>query len=298
MSAARYALREAFAGLRRDWRSAGLALLVIAAAVLVTGLLLVALRVADRVLGRLTEGPDVSVFLTLDATPPVRADVERVLRGLPQVESFTFVSAEAAGDRLRAAFPDLAPLLGEGLALPASFDVLLKDGRAGGIPVEPVLARLREVPGVDQVRYDRDLIERAAAVTRIARLLGAGVAAMLGLAGALAVFSVVRLAYVARRDEVEILYLVGAPLVAIRGPFLVEGALQGAVGAAIGVTALALATGAVRVRAAAMLSATLGAPSVLALPVAHGLALVAAAALVGGAAAALAWRSASRSLTS
>jgi cell division transport system permease protein len=289
-----YAVREAFAGLRRDWRSAGLALLVIAAAVLVTGTLLVALRVADRVLSRLTEGADVSVFLALDATPAVREDVEQALRASAQVKSFTFVSSEVGAERLRAAYPDLAPLLAEGFALPASFDVTLVDGRAEGAAVEPLLAGLRAVRGVDQVRYDRELARRAAGVARIVRAAGGFIAAMLALAGALAVFSVIRLAYVARRDEVEILYLVGAPLVAIRGPFLVEGALQGALGAALGVLALAVGLGAARARVGEVLSSALGSTGVLALPATHGVALVLAASALGATAAALAWRSASR----
>lgn len=292
--AAIYAVREAVAGLRRDWRSAGLALLVIAAAVLVTGLLLVALRVADRVLARLTEGADVSVFLALDATPVAREEVDRVLRASPGVETFAFVPSEQGADRLRAAYPDLAPLVAEGFALPASFDVTLSPAATGHDVVEPMLARLRAVPGVDHVRYDRDLVERASAVARIVRTAGAAVAAMLAVAGALAVFSVIRLAYVARRDEVEILYLVGAPLVAIRGPFLVEGALQGTLGAALGVAGVGLVLGVARARTADAIAGTLGSPAVLALPTMHGLALVAAACLLGACAAALAWRSASR----
>jgi cell division transport system permease protein len=289
--AAAYAVREALTGLRRDWRSAGLALLVIAAAVVVTGTLLVALRVADRVLARLTEGADVSVFLALDATPEVRQAVERALRASPEVEGFAFVSTETAATRLRAAYPDLVALVGEGLALPASFDVTLRDGRG---EVGALLSRLREIAGVDHVRHDRVLAERASTVTRIVRALGMGLALMLSLAGALAVFSVVRLAYVARRDEVEILYLVGAPLVAIRGPFLVEGALQGALGAALGVTVLAGGAGLVAARVGGLLRDTLGAADVIWLPVPHAVALVAGAALLGAAAAAAAWRSASR----
>lgn len=289
-----YALREAVAGLRRDWRSAGLALLVIAAAVFVTGTLLVALRVADRVLARLTEGADVSVFLALEATPAVREDVERALRAAAEVEGFAFVSSEAGAGRLRAAYPDLAALLAEGLALPASFDVTLREVGGEHAGANALLSRLREIPGVDHVRYDRELAARAAAVTRIVRLLGAGVAAMLALAGALAVFSVVRLAYVARRDEVEILYLVGAPLIAIRGPFLVEGALQGAVGAAIGVAALAVGASLVSARVSDTLWSILGTSSALWLPMTHAALLVIGAAVVGGAAAAAAWRSASQ----
>lgn len=289
-----YAVREAMAGLRRDWRSAGLALLVIAAAVFVTGTLLVALRVADRVLAQLTEAPDLSVFLALDATPQVREDVERVLRGAPEVAAFDFVSSDAGAERLRAAYPDLAPLVSEGFALPASFDVTLAEPSAGTRGVESLVERLRQVPGVDQVRYDQELARRAAAIARIVRSAGITMAAMLALAGALAVFSVVRLAYVARQDEVEILYLVGAPLFAIRGPFLVEGVLQGALGAVLGVVSLSAGLAVLRSRMSDVLVSAIGSPATLSLPLAQALLLVFAASALGAVAAALAWRSASR----
>jgi cell division transport system permease protein len=90
--------------------------------------------------------------------------------------------------------------------------------------------------GVADIRYDRDWLERLAAVAAFVRWAGVLLAAVLVLAAALTVSNVVRLALVARRDEIEIMELVGAPVAFIRGPFIVEGILQGAIGA---VTALA-----------------------------------------------------------
>ena len=54
-----------------------------------------------------------------------------------------------------------------------------------------------------------------------------------------AVANVVRLAATARRDEVEIMELVGAPFAYVRGPFVTEGILQGGIGAVLAVAALA-----------------------------------------------------------
>ncbi len=55
--------------------------------------------------------------------------------------------------------------------------------------------------------------------------------ALLALAAALTVANVVRLAAYARRDEIEIMQLVGAPFAYVRGPFVAEGVLQGGAGA-------------------------------------------------------------------
>ena len=69
---------------------------------------------------------------------------------------------------------------------------------------------------------------------------------MLTLAAALTVANVVRLALYARRDEIEIMQLVGAPQAYIRGPFVMEGVLQGGVGALVALAALAVAFFALR----------------------------------------------------
>ena len=61
---------------------------------------------------------------------------------------------------------------------------------------------------------------------------------MLGLAAALTVANVVRLAAYARRDEIEIMQLVGAPFAYVRGPFIAEGVLQGGAGALAGLLLL------------------------------------------------------------
>ena len=75
----------------------------------------------------------------------------------------------------------------------------------------------------------------------VIRGVGLVMAAVLTIAAALTVASVVRLALHARRDEIEIMQLVGAPTAYIRGPFVMEGVLQGGVGALVALVALAVA---------------------------------------------------------
>jgi cell division transport system permease protein len=65
-------------------------------------------------------------------------------------------------------------------------------------------------------------------------------AGILSVAAALTVATVVRLALHARRDEIEIMQLVGAPQAYIRGPFVVEGILQGGIGAIVALVLLSI----------------------------------------------------------
>ena len=116
--------------------------------------------------------------------------------------------------------------------LPASYEVRLRPTPAARAGVDALGARLRAMPGVADVRYDRQWLDasgrrRSTSFAALGLVLGL----VLTLAAALTVANVVRLALFARRDEIEIMQLVGAPQAYIRGPFVMEGVLQGGIGA-------------------------------------------------------------------
>src|SRR4029450_11770691 len=95
------------------------------------------------------------------------------------------------------------------------------------------------------------------ALVTLVQRVGWTLGAVLTLAAALTVANVVRLALYGRRDEIEIMELVGAPQVYIRGPFIMEGVLQGGVGGIMALTILAVAFLTVRARYLAPVAATL-----------------------------------------
>jgi cell division transport system permease protein len=92
--------------------------------------------------------------------------------------------------------------------------------------------------GVVDVRYDREWIARIGSALGTFRAAGLALAALMAVVAAVTVAAVVRLGLDARRDEIEIMELVGAPLSFIRGPFVAEGLLQGGVGALLALAAL------------------------------------------------------------
>ena len=239
-------LREALAGFRRDWRTAGLSLLVVAASVLATGIVLVASRAADRAVARLAQEADLSVFLARRrAGRRARAGGGRVAARPRGGAASTFVDPSAAGERFRRAFPGpRAAARRRG----AAAGVLRRAAavRAGSPAPRPTRSRTRSAPCQAWIPSASSAISRNAAPLWPGPSAAAGwlLAAVLALAGALTVFSIVRLSYVARRDEVEILYLVGVPVSTIRGPFVLEGLLQGLGGAVFGLVALRRRSGA------------------------------------------------------
>ena len=273
---------EAVASLARGWRLALPALITIASAVAVVGAFLAASATAGRILTAWSEAAELSVFLDARIADAAKAEVERTLRDAPSVATVAYVDRARAAWRFKREFPDLAPLAASlgASPFPASYEARLRAGVGVG-ETDALVARLRRLAGVVDVRYDRALIDRAAALLETGRRLAFAIAALLGLSAAVVVASVVRLSYASRRDEVEILLLVGAPLATIRGPFVVEGLVQGTVGAVAGLAVLAAGVAVLRARFGAALGAALGADRLAFLSWTAVLTLIVASALVG-----------------
>ena len=196
-------------------------------------------RAADAWSARL----EVSAYLAdAVAEDEGRALAQRVT-GWSEVAGASYVSKADALARFRAALAGQAALLEAlpGNPLPASIEVALVPERRTGEGIRAVAARLGALPGVTDVEDGREEARRLVAIVRVVRLVGFSVAALLALVATLIVANTVRLALYARQEELEILRLVGATESFVRAPFLIEGALQGALGAAMAVALAALA---------------------------------------------------------
>ena len=241
MRALGYAFEEAVASLWRGRQSALLSTGTIALALFVLGGFLIVTANLERLAAEWSSAAEMSVYLDDQITDEERSAIEGALAPSEIVAAHEYVSKETALGRFKQTFSDLAgsiDTLGEN-PLPASYEVRLRTGPATEAGVETLGAKLRETPGVADVRYDRQWLTRLMSAIAIIRGVGLVMGAVLTIAAALTVASVVRLALQARRDEVEIMRLVGAPSAYIRGPFVMEGVMQGGVGALAAVAALA-----------------------------------------------------------
>ena len=248
MRALRYSFHEALGSLWRGRQSALLSTSTIALALLVLGGFLIATANLQRLGVEWSSAAEMSVYLEDQITDQQRTAIEGALAPSEIVASREYVSKSTALSRFRETFSDLAgsiETLGSN-PLPASYEVRLKAGPASEAGVEALGARLRTTSGVADVRYDRQWLSRLMSAINVIRGVGLAIGAVLTLAAALTVASVVRLALQARRDEIEIMQLVGAPTAYVRGPFVMEGVIQGGVGALVALALLAAAFFALR----------------------------------------------------
>jgi cell division transport system permease protein len=283
MRALRYALEEAVASLWRGRQSGLLSTATIALALFVLGAFLVVTSNLQQLGTEWSGAAEMSVYLTDQATPAERSAIETILAPGSVVAAREYVSKSDALVRFKRTFGDLASAV-DSLSdnpLPASYEVTLRAGPGVEASVDQLGATLRQAAGVADVRYDRQWLTRLLSVVTVIGGVGLVLGTVLTIAAALTVANVVRLALYARRDELDIMQLVGAPQVYIRGPFVMEGVLQGGVGAVVALAALGAVFVAVRARYLAPMASAINLSSVHFLPLELCVFLVAGGMMVG-----------------
>ena len=280
MRALRYAFDEAIVSLWRGRRSGALSTLTIAVALFVLGAFLIATSNLERLGREWNNSAELSVYLADNITTAQKSAIERTLATTAVVGQQYLSKADAVA-RFKKTFADLSGTL-DGLGenpLPASYEVRLRGGADTGVDL--LLAELRQLPGVADVRYDKEWLQRLSKAVGVIRGVGLGLGLLLTIGAALTVANVVRLGLYARRDELDIMQLVGAPQVYIRGPFVVEGTLQGGIGAVVALAVLGLVFLGLRGRYLVPLASAINLSSVSFLPLELALLLVAGGMLVG-----------------
>jgi cell division transport system permease protein len=236
-----------------------LALLTLVSALFVAGLVMLLVTNIDRRVQNLRDDVKLQIYLKDGEEDAARLALVERLGADANVQRVEYVDKDEALRRYREWAADLAELVNELEAnpLPASLEVFLEPGSGAAETAAAIAAGLQNQDGIEEVRFNQAWLQRLEAVLSLARIGGGGVVALVFLAVVLVMGSVLRLAVYARRDEIEIMQLVGATPGFIRGPYLVAGAVQGLVAALL---ALSMVEG---VRSAALAWAATNATALL-----------------------------------
>lgn len=190
---------------------------------------------------QLSSDPQISIFMSIDATAEEVRDVQQRLKSKSEIGRLEFISRDQALAKLKrgAGLADVIASLGKN-PLPDAFVVTAR----GNDP--QVLDRLRDEargwPKVEYVQLDAEWARRLDAALNVARVLVTLLTVLLAVALVAVTFNTIRLQILTRRDEIEVAKLIGATNAFIRRPFLYLGALQGLAGglAAWGIVAAAV----------------------------------------------------------
>jgi len=182
---------------------------------------------------------EVVAYLQPNTTEEQVATLQGQLEAMPEVDTVTYISRDVALERFRESMEaqgreDLTQYL-DSNPLFASLEVKLVDPSA----VRVVGDALREDVAVRNVINIEDLVERVLTVTNVLRTAGTVLLLVVGVIVLFIIVNTIRLAVVARAEEIEIMRLVGASDAFIRWPFVFEGAFVGFLGAALTLAVLA-----------------------------------------------------------
>jgi cell division transport system permease protein len=239
-----YFFEEAFESLWRSRLMNALSVVTITVSLFVLGAFLTVAAALNDVVERWARKVQVVFYVEDGLEARIRQSLEDRLRADPAVLGTLHVSRSEAVARFRAMFHDLGSLpddLGEN-PFPASVEVTLRPEHQSVIEVQRLVRDHEKAPGVTEVQYDLLWIERLATAARVVRGVGAFLGAILVAAGVFTISNVIRLTVYARRDELDIMRLVGATRAYVKGPFVTEGLIQGGLGGGLAAGLLLLGT--------------------------------------------------------
>ena len=231
----RHLLGETFLNFRRGGWGVIASIGAIAIAFLVTGIFLLLTLNLSTVVARWAEDFQVVVFLDDTITKKQRTLVQKRLDGEMAVRDVTYLSKKEALTDFRRKIRGQESLL-EGLKtnpLPASFQLRIREQYQTADALGHLAASLKRIEGVEDVLYGQEWVERLTSLIEVMKILGIVIGGVLAVASLFIVANTIRMAVYARAQEIEIMRLVGATRAYIQIPLILEGALQGGLGAAL-----------------------------------------------------------------
>ncbi len=187
---------------------------------------------------------EIQVIAYLKA-PPATAELPELIKKIknfPEVNTVAYVSPAEAMTRFRERLGDESGLL-DGISdnvLPASFEIGLQPEYRTQQGVSQFVEKLEHTLNLDDLRYGQKWLERFTSFVQMLRFVGIVLGGFLLLAALFIVSNTIKLTLYARRDELEIMALVGATMRFIKVPFMLEGAIQGFLGGLLSLLFLAL----------------------------------------------------------
>ena len=199
---------------------------------LVIGLFAILSFGSTIVLKYFEQKPQITVFFNDNKNSEEIGALETKLKSNPKVASVKYISKDEALEIYKAQFAK-DPLLLEMVSsdiLPASLEVSAKEIAS----LKEIAADLKVEADIEEIVYQQEVVDLLVAWTTTIRSVGAVLVIFLMVVSLFTIVTVISLKIALKRQEIEILQLVGASSGYIRAPFVLEGAFYGLIGATIG----------------------------------------------------------------
>jgi len=235
-----YLLREAMTNLRVNRGNVLIGIVTTAFTLVCFGVFLLLYLNLKNVSGTLQGDIEVVVYLEPGASEQVVSLVQKRLETEPAAVTLTFVSKEQALREFAEQFPEESLLL-EGMEanpLPASVVVNLSPRFLDTESLSAFAERVKQLPGVTHVAYSQDWVDTLTLVVSYFELAAVVIGIILAMATVTIIANTIRLSLHTRKEEIEILRLIGATGIFIAIPYVIEGTILGAMGGGLSLAVL------------------------------------------------------------
>ncbi|MEP1152322.1 MAG: permease-like cell division protein FtsX [Balneola sp.] len=220
----KYVIKEGTAGFKRAKLAVSTSIFSLFIAVLLLGILG---RISYNVYTQAMSLKEIQIEVFLfDMNESSTEDVRSQIENEELVTNVTYISKDSASviaaQELGAGVTELIELD----FLPASFKVDVNTD-SGSELVESLASRIQNMRGVDEVEYNKALLQALESNLSLFSLIGGGLGILILLAAVVLVYNTIRLTIYAKKDLIRAMKLVGATNGFIRSPFIVEGIIQG-----------------------------------------------------------------------
>jgi cell division transport system permease protein len=233
-----YYLRETVLSIWRNLSLTLAAILTVAVSLALVGASMMIREGAERATAQFQEGVEFIVFMNPDADVEQDAAIRRVLDSSPSIAGYNYIDKAAAYDEFETLFAD-KPELVESVTpdvMPPSYRIVPTDRSAAN--VNELANQFAVQPGVREVATATEAIRQIDDFsTRVSQALLIAAVVLVGVS-ALLILNTVFTAIGARKQEIEVMKLVGASNWFIRIPFMLEGTIHGLIGAAMAIPVL------------------------------------------------------------
>lgn len=192
----------------------------------------------------IAENMAIVFFLQQDLSESDQVALEQEILDSAIIQEARLVTSKEALQRFEQRFPELKGVLDNlgSNPFPSSIEGTLHPQPLSSLAIDDFITTMRTRPGIEDIQLNREWMEKMESLSRLSRAVGFFLGGILILASFFIISNVIRLNVFARKDEVEILRLVGASNSFIRIPFLFEGIVLGILGGLLSLVLISLLT--------------------------------------------------------
>ena len=232
-----YFISEALQNVRSNLATSIITIATIAISLAICGLFLGIFVNLSNMLSSISSQIQVVAYLKDSLPQDAIFNISKEIAGMPEVEGSEYIPKEKAFTIFKQELKGQKGIL-EGLSInpfPASLEIKVKSLFRNSPGVKGLISKLKMMNGIEDVQYGQEWVERFFVFIRFLEGFALIIGSFILIATVFIVSNTIQLTLYARREEIEILSLIGATNIFIKAPFFIEGMLEGFLGAVISI---------------------------------------------------------------